>query len=202
MIIIGVTGNFGSGKSTVAVMFKKHGARVFDADEIVHELLSRNEVCRCAVRGAFGDAVMTQGGIDRAKLSAVVFADKKRLKKLEAILHPMVKAKVEAEIRKFRGGIFVIDAALLIEAGWLDMLDALIVVRATLEEEVRRLRKRSGHSRAEVLTRLQYQLPFSEKRKHADFVVDNRGRLGDTHRQVKEIYDALIKQTCKQGVSR
>jgi dephospho-CoA kinase len=207
MIIIGVTGNFGSGKSTVAAMFTRcakrarRGAAVVDADEVVRELLVHDEVCRCAIRGAFGDRVMTKGEIDRAKLSAAAFADKKLLLKLESIIHPLVKTRVEREIRKFRGKMFVVDAALLIEAGWQGMLDVLIVVRSTVKEEISRLRRRSGHSRADVLRRLKYQLPFRQKREHADFIVDNRGRLDDTHKQVKEIFDTLLKQKHQQGAS-
>ena len=245
MMILGVTGNFGSGKSVVAAMFKKRGARVIDADAVVRELLLNDERCRCAIRGVFGDAVvrlrpaiggatpdsatqtlktdepgkakdgsslakpgremgatpsgkgcgsMTEYEIDREKLAAAAFADRRRLRKLEAILHPLVKEKIIGEIGKFRGKLIVLDVPLLIEAGWVGMVDAVIVVRATIKKEVLRLSKRSGHSRAEVLKRLKYQLPFRAKRGFADFVVDNRGRLGDTDKQVKKIFDSLIKK--------
>ena len=193
MIIIGVTGNFGSGKSTVAAMFRERGARTIDADAVVRVLLLHDERCRCAIRGVFGDAVMTNGEVDRPKLAAAAFKNRRLLRKLESILHPLVKEKLIDQIRKFRGKMIVLDVPLLIEAGWIDMVDAVVVVRATIKKEVMRLSKRSGHSRATVLKRLKYQLPFRDKRKFADFVVDNRGSLNDTHKQVKKIMELLIK---------
>jgi dephospho-CoA kinase len=194
MIVIGVTGNFGSGKSTVAAMFKKRGARVIDADAVVRELLLYDERCRCAIRGIFGDAVVTKGEVDRLKLATAAFSDRRLLRKLEAILHPLVKEKFIDEIGKFRGKIIVLDVPLLIEAGWAGMADAVVIVRATVDKEVLRLSKRSGHSRAEVLKRLKYQLPFRDKQRFADFIVDNRGSLGDTDKQVKLIFDTLVKK--------
>jgi dephospho-CoA kinase len=195
VIIIGVTGNFGSGKSTVAAMFKKRGARVIDADAVVRELLENDERCRCAIRGVFGDMVMTKGEIDRSKLASAAFGDRRLLRKLEHILHPLVKEKVMEEVERSRRKMVVLDVPLLIEAGWQHMAEVVIVVRATVKEEIKRLQKRSGHSRAEVFRRLKYQLPFRDKRKYADFIVDNRKRLGDTDKQVKKIYDSLIKLT-------
>jgi dephospho-CoA kinase len=195
MFVIGVTGNFGSGKSTVARMFQKRGVGVIDADAVVRCLLESDERCRCAIRGVFGEAVIINGEIDRAKLATAAFANRRLLRKLERILHPLVKEKVIEEIGKTRKKMVVLDVPLLIEAGWQDMVDAVIVVRATVKEEIERLRKRSGHTRAEVFRRLKYQLPFRDKRKFADFIVDNRGPLGDTDKQVKRIFDNLVKKT-------
>jgi dephospho-CoA kinase len=194
MIVIGITGNFGSGKSTVAAMFKKRGARVIDADAVVRDLILNDERCRCAIRGVFGDRVVTKNEVDRSKLAIAAFSDRRLLKKLEAILHPLVKEKFMDAIGKCRGKMIVLDVPLLIEAGWSGMVDAVIVVRATVNKEVLRLNKRSGHSRAEVLKRLKYQLPFRDKRRFADFIVDNRESLGDTDKQVKKIFDSLIKK--------
>ena len=200
MMIIGVTGNLGSGKSTVADMFKKRGARVIDADALVHDLLKNDERCRCAIRGVFGDAVMTKGAVDRKKLADAVFSDGKRLKKLESILHPLAKDKAVETLSKVREKMVVLDVPLLIESGWVDMVDALVVVHATVTGEVARLKKRSGLSRSEVLRRLKHQLPFREKRKVADFIVDNRGKLNDTDKQVQKIYEILNKKIINGGV--
>jgi dephospho-CoA kinase len=133
--------------------------------------------------------------VDREKLARVVFSNDHKLRKLERILHPLVKEKVVDEIKNFRGKMIVLDVPLLIEARWGGLVDVVIVVRATIKKEVLRLRKRSGLSRAEVLKRLKYQLPFREKRRFADFIVDNRGNLGDTDKQVKKIFDTLTKKT-------
>lgn len=198
-MIIGVTGNFGSGKSTVAGMFHKRGAKVIDADQVVRELLTRDDRCRCAIRGVFGDQVITSGELDRAKLASAAFGDPRLLKKLEAILHPLVKERFLEEIERSANKFIVLDVPLLIEARWTDMVDVVIVVRASVGDEIKRLNKRSGHTRAEVLRRLKYQLPFGKKRKFADFVVDNRGRLSDTDKQVKKIMDTLNREIHKGG---
>ncbi len=194
MIIIGVTGNFGSGKSTVAKMFQKRGAWVIDADAVVHELLESDIRCRRAILKAFGRKVMIGGEVDRPKLAKVVFSDPRHLRRLESILHPFVKARVRAEIKRSRVGMVVLDVPLLIEAGWVKMVDSVIVVNSTVEKEVTRLKKRSGLARRDVVKRLKFQLPFREKRKFADHIVDNRGSLGDTDKQVQKIYETLIKK--------
>jgi dephospho-CoA kinase len=194
MIIIGVTGDFGSGKSTVAAMLKKRGARVIEADVVVRRLLEDDDRCRCAIRGVFGDKVVTKGEIDRSKLAAAAFSDRRLLRKLEKILHPLAKERVLEEIGKVRNRVVVLDVPLLIEAGWHELVDAVIVVRATVDKEVARLGRRSGYTRTQVLRRLKHQLPFRDKRKFADFIIDNRGSLGDTDKQVKKIFESLIKK--------
>lgn len=191
MFIIGVTGEFGSGKSTVAAMFRKRGARVIDADKVVHDLFQNDALCRRQVKAAFGPEVLTPEGVDRRKLGRIVFGKLAALKKLEAIVHPLAKKKIMRELKKRSARVTVLDVPLLIEAGWAKMVDALIVVKACRRLEIDRLQKRTGLSRAEILRRLKRQMPAKEKLKYADMVIDNRRAFADTDKQVQKIWDML-----------
>ena len=193
MFIIGVTGEFGSGKSTVAAMFKKRGGRVIDADKVVHDLFRKDAQCRRQVRSVFGDNVLTQEGVDRRKLGAIVFGDRKALQKLERIVHPLAKGRIKEQLRKSRVRVTVLDVPLLIEAGWAKMVDALIVVKAGRRIQIERLQKRTGLSRGEIMRRLARQMPAKEKVKYADIVIDNRHSFADTDKQVQKIWDLLTK---------
>ncbi len=193
MFIIGVTGEFGSGKSTVAAMFQKRGGCVIDADKVVHDLFRKDALCRRQVRATFGEDVLTEEGVDRRKLGHIVFGDPKALQKLETIVHPLVKGRIEEQLRKSRVRVTVLDVPLLIEAGWAKMVDALIVVKAGRKIQIERLQKRMGLSRAEILRRLKRQMPAKEKVKYADIVIDNRRSFADTDKQVQKIWDLLTK---------
>jgi dephospho-CoA kinase len=192
MIKIGVTGGFGSGKSTIARMFKRCGAKVINADALVHKLLKGDIGCQRSIRKVFGKGVMAPRGIDRSKLAAIVFADPKALRKLEAIVHPLVWRETGKALTGFRGAkAVVIDAPLLIEAGWHGQVDVLVVVSAKPAQQVRRIGTRTGLSRPEVQRRIRRQMPLKDKIKHADFVVDNSGTRAGSYRQVQKIWEIL-----------
>lgn len=191
MFKLGVTGSFGSGKTTVASMFRRRGALVVDADAIVHRLLRGHRGCRAAVGRAFGPEVLTGRGVDRLRLGRIVFADRRALRKLEKILHPLVWEETLKECRSAGKRVVVIDAPLLIETGWHSKMDAVVVVKARLSQQVARLQTRSGLSKADIMRRIRCQLPYREKIKYADFVVDNTGAKDDTDRQVRKIWDQL-----------
>jgi len=144
MLKIGVTGSFGSGKTTVAAMFRSGGARVVDADAIVHALLKGHPGCRRSIGKAFGADVLTARGVDRIKLARIVFFDRKALGKLEKILHPLAWQKTARAFRPAGSDVVVLDAPLLIEAGWYRKLDAVIVVRAKIPQQVMRIKRRMG----------------------------------------------------------
>ncbi|MBF0486306.1 MAG: dephospho-CoA kinase [Candidatus Omnitrophica bacterium] len=189
MLKVGITGSFGSGKSTVAGMFKRCGAKVVDADAIVHRLLKNDSRCLQKIREAFGQEFVTKKGADRLKLARLVFADSRKLKKLEKILHPLAWDAAQKAFQ-FLGekSIVVIDAPLLIESGWHNKVDKVIVVKARIDQQVLRIKKRMGLGRNDVLKRIRRQMPLNKKLSYADFVVDNQGPKTDTYRQVKEIF--------------
>ena len=149
MIVLGLVGRIGAGKSTVARLFARHGAHVIDADRIAHEVL-REDVVKAAVAARFGPGVVgADGEIDRRGLAGLVFGDEPKraaaLAALEAIVHPRVRGRIAAELSRLRhaaqgapGGVVVLDVPLLVQAGWADACDRLVVVECA--EEVRRER--------------------------------------------------------------
>jgi dephospho-CoA kinase len=198
MFVVGVTGEFGSGKSTVSGLFSKRGARVIDADKLVHELLQRDARCHRQIRAAFGKEVLSPRGVDRRKLAEIVFNDPRALFKLEKIIHPLAQERVAEFLKRSRSRVVILDVPLLIEAGWAGMVDALIVVKAGRKAQIDRLQKRTGLSRREIMARLKRQMPARDKVKYADIVIDNRLSLADTDRQVQKIWDQWTRPTQKQ----
>lgn len=196
MITIGLTGSFGSGKSTVARMFARYGAVVIDADAIVHEELKINGKAYARVAKVFGKSVVLAQGINRRLLADIVFRDPKKLKQLTAIVHPIVLKEVQARIRKLKKEskvrMVVVDAPLLIEAGWDRWVDYLIVVKASLDLQIRRLSAQRKITKAEIFRRLKSQLPIRQKISMADIVIDNRMNLKETQKQTYMIVQRLL----------
>lgn len=195
MFSLGVTGSFGSGKSTVAAMLARHGAAVVDADQIVHRLLSLNGKCVKAVVRSFGKDILKSGRIDRKALAQKVFADSRHRRALERIIHPQVIREIHGRLKGFqrskRHTVVVLDVPLLFEAGLDRLVDAVVVVKASPPIQERRLRKRIAMTHQEFLKRLKAQMPLSKKIAQADFVVDNSGSLKETRRQVKKIWERI-----------
>ncbi len=199
MIIIGLTGGVGTGKSTVADIFKQLGAVVMDADGIAHELMRKGTPVWRAVRRAFGAGISSPTGqIDRKRLGALVFNDPRKLARLCQIVHPAVRRRFRELTRAIgrtkRGATVVWDIPLLIEAGPIYKVDALVVVSAPFRVAARRLRDRSGWSSTEVKKRQSFQMPLKKKERLADFVVYNNGSLQATRRQVVHIWNQIHKE--------
>jgi len=195
-IIIGVTGSFATGKSTVAAMFKRFGAKVLNADKIAHRLMRQGTTLYKKIVKEFGPKMLTgYGAIDRAKLAAVIFCDRKPLDKLCGIIHPAVISDIRKSIRdtakKGRVPAIVIDAPLLIEAGMHKMVDVLIVVMTGPKVEIERAKKKTGMSVAEIKRRIKNQLPLREKAKMADYIIDNEKSQGYVKKIVKKIWEEI-----------
>ena len=200
MIVIGLTGGVGTGKSTVADIFKQLGAVVLDADAISHELMRKGTPVWRSVRRAFGREILSPSGqIDRKRLGVLVFSDPRKLARLCQIVHPAVRRRFR-ELTRIIGrkkgtGVVVWDIPLLIEAGPVYKVDALVVVSAPFRTAARRLRDRSGWSSTEVQKRQSFQMPLKKKEKLADFVVRNNGSLAATRRQVVHIWNQIHKES-------
>ncbi len=196
-IIIGITGSFATGKSTIASMFKRLGAKVLNADKIAHRLMRQGTEPHKKIVKEFGDKVLTgYGAVDRTKLAAVVFCDRKPLGKLCGIIHPAVISDIRKSIRDTaKNGskipAIVIDAPLLIEAGMRKMLDVLIVVMTGPKVQIERARKKTGMSVAEIKRRIKNQLPLREKAKMADYIIDNEKSQGYVKKIVKKIWKEI-----------
>lgn len=190
---IGLTGPMGAGKSTAAGMLRELGAKVLDADAIVHQEQSRGTLGYTAIVQQFGTAVLGEDGeIDRAKLAEVVFADPLKLAQLERILHPRVVARVlEARSMIPDGQILVVEAIKLLESAMRSSFDEIWVVLAPREALLERLRRR-GVPPAEAETRLRHQRGDAEFRAAADVVIDNAADTERTREQVRLAYEAAL----------
>ncbi len=198
MLIVGLTGNIASGKTTIARFFRQLGAAIIDVDRLGHKLLSPGELVWKRIGKSFGNGILNDNqAINRKRLGKIVFADFKKLEQLNAIIHPFLIQKVKEESRrlkrKLKEGVVIIDGALLIEMKPLErILDYLILVKIDRRSQIKRLAKsQSGLRQGEILKRIKAQLPQREKIKWADFIIDNSGSLLETKKQVKKIWKKL-----------
>lgn len=198
MLRLGLTGGIASGKSTVAGILREMGFGVIDADSLAHTLIEPGTPAYDEVIREFGPAIVdTSGRVDRGKLGAAVFADRTKLDRLNAIVHPRVR---EAIVRQFdewarngsRKAAFV-EAALLVEADYPKDLEGLVVAWARPEQQVERLRAR-GMSDEEARRRIASQLPVEEKLKLATEKIDCSGSLEETRRQVEALAEKIRRQ--------
>ena len=203
MVVIGVTGGVGTGKSTVADLFHAFGAAVLDADAIAHELMEPTGLVWRKIVQAFGEEVLNRDGtINRARLASIVFSDRKRRRELEAIVHPQVLRRITQALRRLRSleaprrvRAVVLDIPLLVETGTQRMVDVLVVVTAPPKIQRERLQRQHGWSDEEVSRRVAAQWGVSAKAALADYVVDNGDGRGATRTQVKRIWNRLLGVT-------
>jgi len=192
--VLGLIGGIGSGKSTVAAEFAKCGGTVIAADQLGHEALRQPSI-RQQVLARWGREIETDGEIDRRKLGRIVFADARERRDLEALVHPWIKRRIEEEIQKAQANprvtVIVLDAAIMLEAGWTGPCDALAFVDAPREIRLARLAQHRGLSAKDVEAREQAQMPVEEKKRRADYVIENVGTVVEVTLQVKRLLEGL-----------
>ena len=189
--VIGLTGNIGCGKTTVAHMFEDLGVKVIEADRIGHQLLEKEKIKKRVV-SIFTESVLNgKGNISRKKLRNLVFKDKKKLKLLNSILHPLMVKEIKKKIRMSRSNLIVVDAAVLLEAGWDSLVDKILVVITPYHTQLKRIKDQSDFSPVEIKGIMEAQFPQSEKIKRADFVIENDGGIDKTREQVRKIWEKL-----------
>ena len=196
MIVIGLTGGIGSGKSEVSRMLKEFGADIIDADRVGHEAYLPNTETYDKLVAEFGDILQTNGEIDRKKLGARIFAEPEARERLNAIVHPRMYAMIEERIQRLRErGVtaVVLDAAILIEAGWDSLVDEVWVVAAPEETVVQRIGQRNGLPAEQVRQRIRAQITSEERARHAAVVIDNNGGLDELNTQVREVWTGRVK---------
>lgn len=185
-MILGITGIFGSGKTTIANLFAKHGFKVIKADEIGHKLLNKKSI-KEEIISEFGGLILVNNRIKRGKLKDIVFNNHKKLIKLNKIIHPKIIKEIKSIIKKSKNKNIVIDAALLIEAKALNLVDKLIVVKINRKEQLKRILKKKKYNKKEIKNIIKSQLNQKEKLKYANIVVDNSKDLKNTKKQVNKI---------------
>lgn len=189
MIVLGITGSFGSGKTTVAKMFKKFAAKVLDADEIAHWVMRTGSPAYKKILALLGKDVLAKDkSINRRKLGRLVFKDRILLGRLNRIIHPEVIRIMQDETKKAGRGLVVWDVPLLFEARMQGRVDKIIVVRANHRVQVKRLMQNRYFKRGDILRRIKSQIPLKDKVRQADFVIDNSTTRLNTKRQVEEIW--------------
>jgi dephospho-CoA kinase len=195
MLLVGLTGNYGMGKSTVLRMFQRLGAVTYDADEIVSSLLLE-ETVRRRIRDLLGnDIFLDDGSLDKKKVASLVFADDALRRALEDILHPLVFRRIKSYLEREggRSGIVIIEAPLLFERGYEDRFRRIISIRTERDRTLKRLEAK-GIPREDALPRISSQLPITEKIRKSDFIIHNDGTFEETEKQVREIYDKLLHE--------
>jgi dephospho-CoA kinase len=196
MKIVGLTGNIASGKTEVAKIFKELGAKIIDADRIAREVVELGEPAWQEIVDEFGSNILnSDGSINRRKLGEIIFNDDTRREHLNRITHPRIMNKIKETIDQYKKenvNLVIIEAALIVErGGLLNVIDELIVVSADAETQIERIMTRDGLQRDEALSRMESQMPISEKTKHAAYIIDNSRSLGETRKQVEEIWKKI-----------
>ncbi len=195
--VVGLTGGIGAGKSTVASHLAELGAKVIDADRIGHQAYRPGSEGFARVVEAFGPGVVgADGAIDRRALGALVFADPAARARLDALVHPLIAAEVGRRIAAARAEGFarplVVEAAILLEAGWSPLVDRVWVVSTRRENAIARVMAARGMTRAEVERRLDAQMSDAERRRHADLVLENDGSPAALRAAVEAAWRSLV----------
>ncbi len=192
MMILGITGALGAGKTTVARLFSKHGFLHINADSIGHRLLNEQSTKKKLVH-VFGTGIISGKKINRAKLRIAAFSPNKNLKKLNSILHPRIFSEIKSLIKNAKCRNIIIDAALLVEADAASIVDKVIVVTAPKAEREKRMIKGRKWTIQEISTIAKSQFSQGKKLGFADFVVDNSGTLEKTKQQVDRIVAQIAR---------
>jgi dephospho-CoA kinase len=189
-LVVGLAGGVGSGKSTVASIFIKQGARGIDADALGHRVLELPAVRAGLVRD-WGREILRDGRVDRAALARLAFRNRKTVARLNRRVHPEILREIRRELRRTKGWA-VLDAALLFETGIDALCDRVVFVSAPRALRARRVRSR-GWGPDELRRRERFQFPVGYKKKKADYVIDNTGPASRTEDQTRKICDELRK---------
>jgi dephospho-CoA kinase len=200
VLLVGLTGGIGSGKSTVSAMLAERGAEIIDADRIAREVVLPGTPAWCKIRDHFGpEVLLADGHIDRAALAGKVFADPAKLALLNQITHPEIFARIADRLEELHGRrvVVVLDAALLLETGLAQRVDVLIVTHSPTEVRVERLDAR-GLGADQARARMASQLSDEERLAKADLAIDNSGTFEDLAEQVDEAWLELRRRLAEQ----
>jgi len=203
-LVVALTGGIGSGKSTVAAILQELGAAVIDTDEIAHRLAAAGQPGALAIREQFGaEYLLPDGSLDRARMRELVFTDPAAKKKLESILHPMIRAAVAAAVRTAEGPYVVIVVPLLVETGaYRDLAQRILVVDADEEQQTARVIERNGFGVDAVRAIMAAQVSRAERLRHADDIVPNSADLANLRADVVALhrkYVALARASANPG---
>ncbi len=206
MLNVGLTGGIASGKSTIAKMFVERGAYLIDFDDLAHFVEEPDRPAWKAIVENFGSDILNKDRtINRVELGLIVFADHEKLSLLNSIVHPVVfeewKRRIEEIYERDPCAVVISDVPLLIEVGVQHLVDVVILVYASPEEQIQRLMSRNKCGRQEATSRLESQMPIDEKIPYADIVIENRGSQEMTRRVVDDVWKDLIQRERKHRLN-
>jgi len=194
---LGLTGGIASGKSTVSAMLVRLGAKLVDADQVAREVVLPGEPALMQLSKQFGpDILMSDGSLDRQALGRIVFTpDKQKLKELEAILHPAIRARMHKQMDAYLAEepdrLVIADIPLLFETGQEALYDAVLLVYVPKAIQLERLMAREGMTAEDAKVRIELQMDMEEKKQRADYIIDNSSTLEHTQRQIENIWREL-----------
>lgn len=200
MLIIGLTGNIGCGKSSLSKIFMDEGIDVVDADIVSRQIFEDEELLQ-TVFEKFGPSIKNNdGSLNRKALGNIVFNDDEKLIELNNITHPRIKEKIFNQIRNIEEQgkpIVILDGALLVETGYLDDVDKLIVVTCDEEIQIERIKKRDNCTKLEALSRIKSQMSQVEKVKYADYTIDNSGTIEELKNKAYKFMSYIKENWCE-----
>ncbi len=194
--VLCLTGNIGTGKSTVSWMFENLGVSTISADEIAHEALSPHSQTWENIFKRYGKTILLKDNVvDRDELAKIIFDDPRERKFLESLIHPYVRSEIAhriAALKKKNHPFVIVEIPLLFEVGWENDFDAIIVVKCNKENEIERCQKKFNISRDDAIKRIGSQFPLERKIDSADAIIENDGPLEETEVQVKRLYHEMV----------
>ena len=195
MKLVGLTGDIASGKSTVAEILARQGAAIINADVLAREVVEPDRQAWTEIVNTFGTAVLQPDRfLDRQKLRAIIFDDPDARKKLESIIHPQVRALAEQRIREHAAAgyaVIVYEVPLLFEGNLQEWLRPVILVACDVDTQRKRLQSRDNLSAVQAQKHIEAQMSLEEKRRLADYVIENNGSLEDLERQVQAVLEKI-----------
>ncbi|MEC9365912.1 MAG: dephospho-CoA kinase [Chloroflexota bacterium] len=196
MLSIGLTGGIGTGKSLVSNLLNDLGATVVNADLLGHEAYLPGTVGFDMVVDAFGDQIVGEDGtVDRKKLGPIVFSSPQNMSKLNAIMHPLIRDMIQGQLEEYSSNgtdVVVVEAAVLIEAGWQDLFDEVWVVTSDKETVIERLKDRNSLSREDAIARIESQMSNDERVGHSNVVISNDGTTDELADGVEQIWNTRV----------
>lgn len=200
MLIIGLTGGIGSGKTTVADMFSARGVPVIDADVVARSLVEPGSPAIDEIRADFGDQVLTPNGeLDRSAMRELVFADAHKRKRLEAILHPRIRAQMQHEASRAPGPYCLLVIPLLVEVGQQALVDRVLVVDVSVDTQLERVLQRDSLTREQAEAMINSQATREQRLAAADDVIVNNGDLEHLEEQVEKLHEKYLMLTASSG---
>lgn len=200
MLVIGLTGNIGCGKSSLSKILRQNSIDVIDADIISREIMDNKSILT-EIFNSFGEQVKRENGtLDRKKLGSIVFTNDEKLIKLNNITHPAIKKEIKKRIEDIKANnrnIVIVDAALLIEGNFLDLVDKLIVITCDEKIQIERIISRDNFTREEAISRIKSQMSQGEKLKFGDYIIDNSGDMNDLKYKANKLITYIKENWCE-----